>query len=163
MSGQSLKISEVIRPDTVDLVFENVKSKEDAIARLIDKLDGAGLLLDKKVFTQSVYEREAMGSTYMENFIAIPHGKSPGVREAGIAFGKSEEGFEYLSAGESGPVKLVFLLAIPDRTSGDDYMAVLAQLARLLIHEEFQESMITAKNYDDVYSAIVNGEKLLIE
>lgn len=160
---KSLKISEVIRPDTIDLDLMGINTKDQVIAHLAEKLDKAGLLVDKDVYVKSVYEREEMGSTYMGYDIAIPHGKSPGVREAGIAFGRSMEGFEYVSQNDRAIVRLIFLLAIPDRTSADAYMAVLAKLARLLIHDEFQQALKIAKNYDDVLNAIIDCEKLLID
>jgi fructose-specific phosphotransferase system IIA component len=160
---KSLKISEVIRPETIDLDLMGINNKDQVIAHLAEKLDQAGLLVDKDVYVKSVYEREEMGSTYMGYDIAIPHGKSSGVREAGIAFGRSTEGFEYVSQNDRAIVRLIFLLAIPDRTSADAYMAVLAKLARLLIHDEFQQALKIAKNYDDVLNAIIDCEKLLID
>ncbi len=160
---KSMKISEVIQPAAVDLNLQGISSKEEVISHLAEKLDEAGLLVDKEVYVNSVYEREEMGSTYMGYDIAIPHGKSAGVREAGIAFGRSSEGFEYISKNDKAIVRLIFLLAIPDRTSADAYMAVLAKLARLLIHGEFQEALRSAKNYEDVLNAIIDSEKLLID
>jgi PTS system fructose-specific IIA component len=163
MTIQDLKISEVIRPETIDLDLKGVGSKDDLINCLADKLETAGLLVDKEAYIESVHEREKLGPTYMGNFIAIPHGKSPAVREAGIAFGRSLDGFEYITEDGGGIVKLVFLLAIPDRTSPDAYMAVLAKLARLLVHEEFREELMVAKDYNDVFTAIKNGEQYLID
>jgi fructose PTS system EIIA component len=163
MDLQNSKISEVIRPEAIVLDLKGVKSKDDVISFLADKLDQAGLLVDKETYIQSVYEREELGSTYMGHFIAIPHGKSPGVREAGIAFGRSMAGFEYVSQGDRAPVRLVFLLAIPDRTSADAYMAILARLARLLVHEEFRDALMAAKQYQDVLDAIMGCEELLIK
>lgn len=158
-----LKISEVIRPETIDLELTGINNKDQVIEHLAEKLNQAGLLIDKDVYLKSVYEREEMTSTYMGYDIAIPHGKSSGVREAGIAFGRSTKGFEYVSKNDKAIVRLVFLLAIPNRTSADDYMAVLAKLARLLIHDEFQEALKIAKNYEDVLNAIIDCEKLLID
>ena len=163
MDLQNLRISEVIQPATIDLELQGIHSKDDVIACLAEKLNDAGLLVDKEVYIQSVYEREEMGSTYMGFEIAIPHGKSPGVREAGIAFGRSNEGFEYISQNDKATVRLVFLLAIPDRTSADAYMAVLAKLARLLVHEEFREALMQATGYDDVLAAIVECEQYLLD
>jgi len=156
-----LKISEVIRPETVDLHLNQVENKDQAIHYLAGLLETAGLLEDKQAYVDSVYERELMGPTFMENFIAIPHGKCNAVKEAGIAFGRSQKGFDYQTALGGGTAKLVFLLAIPNRMSGDAYMAVLARLARLLVHAEFREELYSANNYDDVLQAIINGEKLL--
>ena len=163
MDLQEMRISEVIQPSAIDLDLQGICSKDDVIACLAEKLDKAGLLVDKDLYIQSVYEREDMGSTYMGFDIAIPHGKSPGVREAGIAFGRCKAGFEYISQNDNANVKLVFLLAIPDRTSPDAYMAVLAKLARLLVHEEFREALMQATNYDDVIAAIIDCEQYLME
>jgi PTS system fructose-specific IIB component len=44
----------------------------------------------------------------MEQFIAIPHGKSGAVKEAGIAFWRSKEGFQYHTSLGGGLAKLVF-------------------------------------------------------
>lgn len=161
MKTNELKISEVIRPETVDLQLKNINNKDEIIHYLAGLLDEAGLLINKEEYIQSVYEREQMGPTYMEHFIAIPHGKSDAVREAGIAFGRSETGFEYHTQLGGGLAKLVFLLAIPNRMSGDEYMAVLARLARLLVHEKFREDLYAATSYNDVLQAIIKGEALL--
>jgi len=161
MANKFLKISEVIREETIDLAMDQVASKDQAILYLAGLLEKADLLKDKQEYIQSVYEREAMGPTYMENFIAIPHGKSDAVKEAGIAFGRSEKGFDYQTQMGGGLVKLIFMLAIPNRMSCDEYMAVLARLARLLVHEEFQQDLYSAVSYQDVLDAIIQGEGLL--
>lgn len=161
MEAVNLKISHVIQPITVDLELQDINSKDEAIQYLAGLLDQAGLLVSKEAYIQSVYERELLGPTYMEHEIAIPHGKSAAVREAGIAFGRSKQGFHYETALGGGTAKLVFLLAIPDRMSPDAYMGVLARLARLLVHEEFRQSLMEANSYDNVIAAIINGERLL--
>ncbi|MCD6577422.1 MAG: PTS sugar transporter subunit IIA [Anaerolineaceae bacterium] len=160
-NSQFLKISEVIRPKTVDLDIKEIENKDQVIHYLAGLLDEAGLITNQQEYIDSVYERESMGPTYMENFIAIPHGKCDAVKEAGIAFGRSKNGFDYQTQLGGGLVKLVFLLAIPNRMSGDAYMAVLARLARLLVHEEFRDDLYAAETYSDVLKAIVQGEKLL--
>lgn len=161
MSAKYLKISEVISPETVDLQMDQITNKDQAIQYLAGLLNSAGLIINQQEYIESVYERESMGPTYMENFIAIPHGKSDAVKEAGIAFGRSENGFDYQTQLGGGLAKLVFLLAIPNRLSADEYMAVLARLARLLVHEEFRNDLYAAESYKDVLDAIICGEQLL--
>jgi len=161
MKNNELKISKVIKPETVDLYLKNINNKDEIIHYLAGLLDNAGLLKNKEKYIESVYEREQMGPTFMDNFIAIPHGKSDAVIEAGIAFGRSENGILYETSLGSGTAKLIFLLAIPNRMSADAYMAVLARLARLLVHEEFRNDLMNAASYTDVIQSIKNGEKLL--
>ncbi len=161
MAKIELKISEVIREETVDLNLDGLKNKDEVILYLAELLDKAGLLTDKEEYIRSVYEREQLGPTYMGNFIAIPHGKSDAVMEAGVAFGRSMKGFRYETDLGGGIVKLVFLLAIPNRMSADAYMAVLARLARLLVHNEFCDDLYAAGCYQDIYNAILTGEEHL--
>lgn len=161
MAKHHLKISEVIKPETIDLEFNDIENKDQAILRLVDMLDDGNLISDKEEYIKSVYEREKMGPTYMEHFIAIPHGKSDAVKEAGIAFGRSREGFQYDTPLGGGIAKMVFLLAIPNRFSADAYMAVLARLARLLVYEKFRNDLMNAKEYTDIVKAIIDGENLL--
>jgi len=70
--SQFLKISEVILPKTVDLNLKNIGNKDQVIHYLAGLLDEAGLITNQQAYIDSVYERESMGPTYMENFIAIP-------------------------------------------------------------------------------------------
>jgi hypothetical protein len=53
-----LKISEVIRPKTVDLNLKNIENKDQVIHYLAGLLDDAGLIIDKRAYIDSVYERE---------------------------------------------------------------------------------------------------------
>jgi fructose-specific phosphotransferase system IIA component len=161
MDDLKLKIEEVIRPNTIDLNLSGLTEKDEIIEYLAGLLDEAGLLNDKQKYIESVHEREQLGPTYMEHFIAIPHGKCDAVCEAGIAFGRSSEGIMYETSLGGGIAKLIFMLAIPNRVSADAYMAVLARLARLLMHEEFREELMSASSYEDVVKAIRTCEGYL--
>jgi fructose-specific phosphotransferase system IIA component len=157
----ALRIAEVIQPSTVDLSLRGIRDKNELIRYLADLLYQAGKLRSVEEFLDAVRAREASGSTYMEHYVAIPHGKSDAVLEAGVAFGRSAEGIQYVTEHGGGLAKLVFLLAIPDQMSPDAYIAVLARLARLLVHEEFRNALHEASTYEDVFQAVVEGEALL--
>jgi mannitol/fructose-specific phosphotransferase system IIA component (Ntr-type) len=161
MAQGSLRIAEVIQPETVDLDLRGIQDRDELIRYLIALLYGAGKLRSEEEFLRAVQEREAMGPTYMEHFIAIPHGKSDAVLQAGVAFGRSAEGIWYETEHGGGLAKLIFLLAIPNQMSPDEYIAVLARLARLLVHEEFRAALYAAASYEDVFQAVVHGETLL--
>lgn len=161
MGRGGLRIAEVIQPETVDLNLQGIHDKDELIRYLVGLLHQAGKLRSEEEFLLSVREREAMGPTYMEYEIAIPHGKSATVLQAGVAFGRSVEGIWYNTEHGGGVARLIFLLAIPDQMSPDDYIAVLARLARLLVHEEFREALHAATTYEDVLRAVEQGESLL--
>jgi len=161
LSQGGLRIAEVIQPSTVDLSLTGIQDKDELIHYLAGLLFRAGKLRSVEEFLDAVRAREAMGTTYMEHLIAIPHGKSDAVLEAGVAFGRSAEGILYETEHGGGVAKLIFLLAIPDQMSPDAYIAVLARLARLLVHEEFRTALHAAATYEDVFQAVVQGEALL--
>jgi PTS system fructose-specific IIA component len=163
MAKGSLRIAEVIQPETVDLELNGIQDKDELIRYLITLLHRAGKIRSEEEFLRAVQEREALGPTFMENFIAIPHGKSEAVLQAGVAFGRSGEGIWYETQHGGGLAKLIFLLAIPDQMSPDAYIAVLARLARLLVHEEFRAELYAAATYEDVLEAVRRGEALLDE
>ncbi len=154
-------ISQVIRPDTVDLYLKGIKDKQHLLDTLIKKFYAAGVIESREEFLKAIYEREALGPTYMDNFIAIPHGKSKTVKTPAVAFGRCEEGVYYDTQLGGGIVKLVFMLAIPGEMSAEQYIRVLSRLARLLIYEDFIQDLHQAHSYADVLAAIKEGEKKL--
>ena len=156
-----LVISQVIQPDMVDLNLQDIKDKEQLLDVMITMFFDAGVIDSKEEFLKAIYEREALGPTYMGNCIAIPHGKSKTVKNPGVAFCRCGEGVFYHTDLGGGIVKLIFMLAIPDQMSGEEYIRVLSRLARLLVYEDFLNDLYQAKDYSDVMAAIKNGEKIL--
>lgn len=156
-----LVISQVIQPDTVDVNLQGIKDKEQLLDVMITMFYDAGVIDSKEEFLKAIYEREALGPTFMGNSIAIPHGKSKTVKSPGVAFCRCDEGVFYHTDLGGGVVKLVFMLAIPDQMSGEEYIRVLSRLARLLVYEDFVDDLYQAKDYSDVMAAIKNGEKIL--
>lgn len=154
-------ISQVIRPDTVDLHLKGIKDKQHLLDTMIEKFYAAGVIESREEFLKAIYEREALGPTYMDNFIAIPHGKSNTVKIPAVAFGRCDDGVYYDTQLGGGIVKLVFMLAIPGEMSAEEYIRVLSRLARLLIYEDFVKDLYRAQTYSDVIAAIKEGEKVL--
>jgi mannitol/fructose-specific phosphotransferase system IIA component (Ntr-type) len=154
-------ISEVIGPEMVDLNARHISDKDALFRHMIPLLQRGGAVDSQDKFLEAIYERESLGPTYMGDFIAIPHGKSPTVRKTGIAFCRCNDGFFYETAGDGGEVKLAFMLAVPEKISGDEYMGILARLARLLVYPEFVDALFKASEYAAVIAAIQQCEVLL--
>ncbi|MBE3571045.1 MAG: PTS sugar transporter subunit IIA, partial [Bacillales bacterium] len=67
-----MKITELLTKDTIQLNLK-AHSKEAVIDELIDVLDKAGKLNDKKAFKQGILKREEESTTGIGEGIAIPH------------------------------------------------------------------------------------------
>ena len=123
-----------------------------AIDHLAGLLEADGRLTNRAAYVQAVREREETGATGMEMGIAIPHGKSAGVRTASVAFGRAPGGVDF-GAADGTPADLVFLIAAPEGES-DLHITLLSRLARKLVHEAFRDALRQAAAPEDVITII---------
>lgn len=123
-------------------------TKNEAIQEMVEKLDQAGLLLDKEAYHQAVLAREAEYSTGIGMGVAIPHGKSNGVKTPALVFARSEAGVEF-DAMDGKPTYLLFMVAVPE-DSADTHLKVLSSLSRKLMHQDVREALMKADSYDAI-------------
>ena len=141
----SITIDDITSTNLVVLDLE-VTDQWTAIDALADLLDKDGRLSDRDAYAEAVYAREKdTGGTAMEMGIAIPHAKSSGVSQPGVAFGRTSTPLDY--GGEK--VDLIFLIAAPEGEH-DLHVTVLQQLARRLVHESFRTSLREASTVEEV-------------
>ncbi|MCF6096401.1 fructose PTS transporter subunit IIA [Thermovorax subterraneus] len=146
-----MKISDILSKDRINL---NLKSsdKESVIKELISLLAKTGSIADKEEFFEAVWEREKTYSTGIGMGIAIPHGKSKAVKDAAIAFGKSERGIDFDSL-DGKPAHLFFLIAVPEE-SHDLHLKLISTLSRKLMHEEVRKALYEADTEEKVLEAL---------
>jgi fructose-specific phosphotransferase system IIA component len=141
----TITIDDITSTNLVTLELE-VADQWAAIDALADLLDKDGRLSDRDAYAEAVYAREKeTGGTAMEMGIAIPHAKSAGVSQAGVAFGRTSTPLDY---GEE-KADLIFLIAAPEGEH-NLHVTVLQQLARRLVHESFRTSLREASTPEEV-------------
>ena len=146
-----ITIDDVINERLVVLDLQ-AADRDDAIEQMASRLDADGRLSDRPAYVAEVRKREEEGGgTGMEMGVAIPHGKSAGVRQASVVFGRSQQGVDFGGDGE--PSRLVFLIAAP-AGSEDMHVTLLAKLARRLVHEEFRDRLLQAATPTDALDVI---------
>lgn len=139
-------MSDLITATMVDLDLP-AGDKAAVTAHLADLLVAAGRVTDRETFLADVRAREQLMPTGLEGGIGIPHARSAAVTEPTVAFGRSTDGVDF--GASDGPARLVFLIAAPAEGDGD-HLAVLAALARRLVHESFREALLNADAPDQV-------------
>ena len=132
------------------------KDKESVITELVDVLAGEGLLLDRDVVLKAVMMREQTRSTGIGSGIAIPHGKSTGVKELVMSIGIAAEPLEFKSIDGKG-VMIVVLLASPLDKTGPHIQA-LARISRLMLDSDFKAKLESAGSGEIVYELISSKE-----
>ena len=135
---------------TMDL---KASTKWEAIRELSQLLLQAGRLSSIEEYEQAVIQRENQVSTGVGFSIAIPHGKSAAVLKSSIALGYSRAGIPFNSIDHQ-PVRLVFLLAVPESLDDKDYLGALSRLARLMVHEDFRSRLLHAGTVEEVLQAL---------
>lgn len=119
-------------------------TKEEAI-RFTGKL-----LVDRgyvaPAYVEKMIEREEMTTTFMGNFVAIPHGTDDAkkeVKESGIAIIQVPEGVDF---GDGNIVKLIIGIA----GKGDEHLDILSNIAVVVSEEENVEQIVKASTEEDV-------------
>lgn len=139
-----------------DIKAEN---KLELLRLMVDTMDREGYLSDKELFFEDVLAREGVFSTYIDYGISIPHGKSDGVKEAGVCIARLAEPVQW-SEEEDTETGFVILIAVKNQTDSNLHLKILSQLSRNLMHEDFREK-ITTEDREHVYEILVKevGEK----
>ena len=128
------------------------KNKKEVIEELVDLLVASGKVSDRKRVVQKILEREELGSTGIGQGIAIPHGKSDGVKELAAAFGLSRVGVNF-DALDGAPVQMFFLLVAPE-SAPSAHLKALARVSALLKDRYFRRTLQAATNADEMFKAI---------
>lgn len=149
-----MDLTTLLTEKTVAIPLE-VKTKEECIEKMAEHLVQAGFVKDQVAFVEKVLNREKTGSTGIGFGVAIPHGKSNGVQKPGVAFARLAQPIDW-QALDNNPVSLVFLIAVPEESAGNEHLQILAAISRRLIHEEFRQQLMETQSFDDLIETLKN-------
>lgn len=138
---------------TENLVCFDVEAetKEDVIRCLAQKMAEEGRLNDLDGYVTAVLEREKTFSTGVGFSVATPHAKTDTVKTASLAFARLTHEIQW---DEEEKASIIFQIGIPTADKGDRHLQILAALSRKLIHDDFREKIINAKNPREILELI---------
>ena len=117
-------------------------TKDAVIEELVDLLDRAGKLRDRKAALKAVLEREKKMSTGMQNGIAIPHGKTESVDALAAAVGIKKDGLDFDSM--DGEPSRIFILTVTPANRTGPHIQFLAEISRLLNDAAVRQRLLNA-------------------
>lgn len=97
-------------------------------------------------YIDKMFEREELTSTFMGNFVAIPHGTEDAkslVKESGLSVVTIPEGVEY---GDGNTVKILIGIA----GKGDKHLDILSNIAIVLSDEDNIQSILNAASEEEI-------------
>ena len=121
-----------------------MNNKEDAIRFTGDVLVKRGYVAPS--YIEKMLEREELTSTYMGNFVAIPHGTEDAkesVKESGISIVQVPGGVDF---GNGNIVKLLIGIA----GKNNEHLDILSQIAIVCSEEENVEKIIHAASAEEI-------------
>ena len=145
-----MKIHKLIESENVflDLTASDVRSALTAVAEEFSPR----LSLEPQGVVEALIEREQLGSTSVGDGFAIPHCKTPGLRQIAIALARFTEGIDFGGSAHD-PVRFVFVvLSPPDQPAA--HLQVLSQIARVLKRRNLRSELLGAADAAEVVSAI---------
>lgn len=124
----------------------SVDSKEEAIRLTGELLVERGYV--EPEYIDKMLEREQLTSTYMGNYVAIPHGTEDAkqnVKESGIVIIQVPDGVDF---GNGNIVKLLIGIA----GKGDEHLEVLSKIAIIISDEDNVLKIVQSSSTEEIMS-----------
>ncbi len=149
-----MALVDLISPEVVKVPLA-AKTKQEVIRELVRVLLDAGRIPEFQAPYDALIAREALGSTGLEQGIAVPHAKTGTVRTLTVAIGIAPHGIDFESA-DGKPSNLFFLLLAPPEQSGPHIQA-LAEIARIAKSPSFLRQLTGASTPQEVVELFREG------
>jgi len=128
-------------------------TKDEAITKLVNSLVKSGVVEDGPAFLATVFEREELGSTGIGERVAMPHGKSEGVKKMTVALAKLAAPVDFESVDKQ-PVDFIFMIASPIN-SDSLYIKTMASIIRSVKLHNICLKMQHLQSAADIYDMLV--------
>ncbi|WP_232699234.1 PTS fructose transporter subunit IIABC [Brevibacillus daliensis] len=152
---EMVEINKLTDITSLELIDTNLigETRDDIIDEMISKLYHAGVLDSESEFKQAIMEREEQSTTGIGMNIAIPHGKSDAVKKPRVVFGIKQSGVDWKSL-DGTDAKLIFMIAVPKESEGNEHLKILQMLSRKLMDDSFREQLISVQTKEEAYKLL---------
>ena len=147
-------LSAVLSPDRV-LIWDEPVQGNDVRRQLVEAIARTTPGLNKVRVIQKLADREAMGSTYLNEGVALPHARLEELTTPQVALGLTHAGL--LDAGTEKPIEAVLLLLSPVE-GGAVHLQLLSRFGRALMERRLRRILAAARTPADAVDAICGFE-----
>lgn len=153
-----MNLAQTLSPDLI-LPVLHAKNKVDCLMECAEVIAHSHPELKKDDIADVLLEREKLGSTGIQDGIAIPHGKFRGLDHTLILFARSLEGIDF-QAFDNQLTHLFFVLLAPENATSE-HLKLLARLSRLLKNSKLREELLGAKDAHTLYQILCEEDERL--
>lgn len=147
---QQTPLTELLAEKSINLTAE-AKDRDDAIRQAGEALLAAGAI--DASYIDAMLERENSVSTYVGEGVAIPHGTLAGkdaVKSDALVLLRFPDGVDW----DGNPVSVAIGIA----AKGNGHIALLSQLATVLLEPEKAEALRNATTTEQVYELLASED-----
>ena len=151
-----MKITDIIKQELIipDL---QAKNKKGVLEELVEHLALAEHTVNQEELVKVLLEREKLGSTGINDGVAIPHGKLKNIDHLLALFGRSRGGIDFGAL--DGKLSHFFFLLVAPESSAGAHLKALARISRIAREVAFRESCMQAQTGKDLYRIIVQEDE----
>jgi two-component system sensor histidine kinase KdpD len=147
-------LSQLLSADRI-WIWEDPVSKQDIRDALVKSITQSTPGLDHQNVIKKLAERESIGSTYLNEGIALPHARLEELQSPQVALGLTHGGV--LDAPTERPIEAVFLLLSP-ASGANVHLQLLAKVGRALQSRDLRRMLATARSPKDALETIQDFE-----
>jgi len=151
MSDEQIPLTELLAEQSINLSAE-AKDRDDAIRQAGQALLAAGAI--DASYIDAMLERENSVSTFVGEGVAIPHGTLAGkdaVKNDALVLLRFPDGVDW----DGNEVKVAIGIA----AKGNGHIALLSQLATVLLEPEKAEALRNATTKEQVYELLASEDE----
>ena len=152
-----MKIHQLLAKDRI-AIGKDFSNKKETLDYAVSLMEKGGILQNVEAYRNAVWKREEEGTTGIGEGVAIPHGRSEGVKEAALAAMTIPNGVDYESL-DGEPTNLLFLIAVPEKAN-DEHIKLLSKLSTLLMDDSFRKELVQAKSEEEFLQIIARREEM---
>jgi PTS system nitrogen regulatory IIA component len=143
-------VAKLLPPANVllDLPVSSKKRLFEQVGLLFENNHG----IARSLVFDSLFARERLGSTGLGQAVAIPHGRSKGLKDALGAFVRLAQPVPF-DAPDAKPVQLLFVLLVPEQAT-EKHLQILSELAQMFSDRALREAMTAAPDAGTLHQLI---------
>lgn len=136
-------------------------TRASVLKELVNLAEQSWQVYDPQAILSAIRQREEIGSTALENGVAIPHPRRPllaALGESVLAYGKTASAVPF-GGNRGGLTDIFFLVCCRDQKT---HLSVLARLARMMLRPGFVDDLRAAATVPESYRLIEAAERDLV-
>jgi len=151
-----MKVHEYLKENHIFLDFEP-GDKRQILEQFVSAMKKKGLISREKNILDELLKRESLGSTGLENGIAVPHALIEKIEAPIVALALIKKGIDFEAADQM-PTYIVILL-LGEKDNPGFQLKLLAHICRMVKETDFVKKVKKAETSRDIWTILMKEEE----